>query len=190
MKKSLGAETIVAPTPVWIVCSYDAGGKPNGMTVAWGGVCCSKPPCVTASIRKATYSFASIMTRKAYTVNILSEEHLARVDYFGIASGRDHDKFSETGLTPVKSDLVEAPYIDEAALVLECTLAHTLEIGLHTMFIGEIMDAKGEESILDARGKPDISKIRPVVYTPKTRSYHGIGQYLGDAYTVGKSFKK
>lgn len=190
MKKSLGAETIIVPTPVWIVCSYDGGGNPNGMAVAWGGVCCSKPPSVTVSIRQATYSYAGIMARKAYTVNVLSEDHLARADYFGIASGREHDKFSETGLTPVKSELVDAPYIEEAALVLECKLVHTFDLGLHTMFVGEIIDAKAEESALDNRGRPDITKIRPVVYTPKARRYHGIGRYLGDAYTIGKSFKK
>jgi flavin reductase (DIM6/NTAB) family NADH-FMN oxidoreductase RutF len=190
MKKSIGAEPIIVPTPAWIICSYDGSGNPNGMAVAWGGVCCSKPPCVTVSLRKATYSFGSIMARKAYTVNVLSEEHLARIDYFGIASGREHDKFSETGLNPVKSELVDAPFIDEAALVLECKLAHSIELGLHTMFVGEIVDAKCEESALDDRKKPDICKIQPVIYTPKSRAYYGIGHYLGDAYSVGKSFKK
>jgi len=190
MKKSLGAETIVVPTPVWIVCSYDSDGKANGMAVAWGGVCCSQPPCITVSLRKATYSYASIISKKAYTVNILPDNHLAEADYFGIASGRDRDKFADTGLTPVKSTLVDAPYIDEATLVLECKLAHTFDIGLHTMFVGEIVDAKAETSVLDDRGRIDVKKVRPVIYTPKQRSYHGIGGYLGDAYTVGKSFKK
>ncbi len=190
MKKSLGAETIVVPTPVWIVCSYDVDGKANGMAVAWGGVCCSQPPCVTVSLRKATYSYGSIISRKAYTVNILPDSRLAEADYFGIASGRERDKFADTGLTAVKSTLVDAPYIEEAAMVLECRLAHTFDIGLHTMFVGEIIDAKAETSVLDERGRVDIKKVRPAIYTPKQRSYHGIGGYLGDAYIIGKPFKK
>jgi flavin reductase (DIM6/NTAB) family NADH-FMN oxidoreductase RutF len=190
MKKSLGAETIVVPTPVWLICSYDVDGKANGMAVAWGGVCCSRPPCVTVSLRKATYSYGSILAHKAYTVNVLSDDRLAEADYFGIASGRDRDKFADTGLTAVRSELVDAPYIREAAVVLECRLAHTFDIGLHTMFIGEIIDAKAEEAVLDDRNRIDIRKVKPAIYTPKQRSYHSIGGYLGDAYVVGKAFKK
>ncbi len=70
MKKSIGANTILYPTPVLIVGTYDKDGKPNGMTAAWGGICCSKPPCVTVSLRKATYSYGSIVESKAYTLSI------------------------------------------------------------------------------------------------------------------------
>ena len=94
MKKSLGAKTLIYPTPVWVVGTYDNEGKPNVMTAAWGGVCCSQPPCVGVSLRKATYSFGSIMERKAFTVNVPSDAHVREADYFGIASGRDSDKFS------------------------------------------------------------------------------------------------
>ena len=56
MKKSLGAKALVFTTPTWIIGTYDKNGKPNGATVAWGGIVCSKPPCVGISLRKATYS--------------------------------------------------------------------------------------------------------------------------------------
>ena len=55
MKKSMGAKTIVYPAPVLIVATYDKDGKANAMTAAWGGICCSKPPCVTVSLRKPDY---------------------------------------------------------------------------------------------------------------------------------------
>lgn len=109
MKKSMGPKTLIFPMPVWVVATYDKDGKPNAMTVAYGGVCCSDPPCVTVSLRKATYSYACIVSRKAYTVNVPSEAHVREADYFGIASGRSEDKVAATGLTPVKSDLVDAP---------------------------------------------------------------------------------
>ena len=54
MKKSIGAKTLLYPTPVLIVGTYDKTGKPNVMTVAWGGICCSAPPCVSISVREAT----------------------------------------------------------------------------------------------------------------------------------------
>jgi flavin reductase (DIM6/NTAB) family NADH-FMN oxidoreductase RutF len=190
MKKSLGAKTLAFPTPVWIVGSYDSDGKPNGMAVAWGGICCSKPPCVTVSLRKATYSYQCLVDRKAYTVSIFSESHIAEADYFGIASGRDRDKFADTGLTPVKSDLVDAPYIAEAPLVLECKVIHTHEIGLHTQFIGEILDVKVDEEILGENNLPDLNKVKPIIYAPTRYAYHGTGAYLGKAYDIGKKFGK
>jgi len=72
MKKSFGAKTLVYPTPVWIIGTYDKVGKPNAMTIAWGGICSSTPPCVAVSIRKATYTHGNIIERKAFTVNVLS----------------------------------------------------------------------------------------------------------------------
>ena len=68
MKKSLGPKTLIYPTPVWVVGTYDKEGKPNVMTIAWGGICCSKPPCVAISLRKATYSYGNIVERKAFTL--------------------------------------------------------------------------------------------------------------------------
>ncbi len=147
MKMSLGIGPLIFPTPAWVVGTYDKEGKPNAMTTAWGGICCSKPPCVGVSLQKIRYSYENIMARKAFTVNVPSETYVKEVDYFGVVSGRKVDKFAATGLTPVKSNLVDAPYIEEFPLVLECRVIHTIEIGLHTQFIGEIMDIKAEESV-------------------------------------------
>ena len=189
MKESLGPKTIVFPTPVFVVGTYDKEGKPNAMTVAWGGICCSRPPCVAVSLRKATYTYANIFERESFTVNIPSEAHLRVADYFGMASGKTEDKFATAGLQPVRSTLVDAPYIDEFLLVLECKLIHTLEIGLHTQFVGEILDVKADTSVLDARGTPEIEKVKAVLYAPEIRKYYGIGKFLGDAYSIGKGVK-
>ena len=130
MKKSLGAKTLALPAPAWLVGTYDKEGKPNLMTAVWGGICCSQPPCVYVSLRKATYTYGNIMSRKAFTVSVPSQEYVKEVDYIGIVSGRDGDKFTKTGMTPMKSDLVDAPYVKEFPLVLECKVIHTIEIGL------------------------------------------------------------
>jgi flavin reductase (DIM6/NTAB) family NADH-FMN oxidoreductase RutF len=190
MKKSIGANTIVYPTPVLIVGTYDATGKPNVMAVAWGGICCSDPPCVAIALRKATYTYGNIVLQKAFTVSIPSEKHARAADYFGIASGKNVNKFDVSGLTPVKSALVNAPYIEEFPLVLECKLIHQVEIGLHTQFIGEILDIKAEEGVLDEKGMPDIEKVRPFFYDPGVYAYYRIGEFLGEAFSIGKDLKK
>jgi flavin reductase (DIM6/NTAB) family NADH-FMN oxidoreductase RutF len=186
MKISFGAKPLVFPTPVWIVGSYDEEGKPNVMAAAWGGICCSRPPCVAVSLRKATYSYGNIVSRKAFTVGVPSEEHVREADYIGIVSGRDTDKFAAARLTPVRSALVDAPFVEEFPLVLECRLLHAIELGLHTQFVGEILDVKAEESARDANGRLDIEKVRPILFEPEVRTYHGVGRLLGNAYSIGK----
>ena len=189
MKKSIGAKTILYPTPVLIVGTYDKTGKANAMAAAWGGICCSKPPAVAVSLRKATYSYGNILERKAFTINITPEMYVKEADYFGIASGRTEDKFSSTGLTPVSSDLVDAPYVNEFPLVLECNLIHIIEIGLHTQFIGEVVDIKVDESVLGERKLPDIEKIKPILFDPAGRGYYSIGEYLGKAFSIGREIQ-
>lgn len=186
MKKSFGPKTLIFPTPVWCVGSYDGEGRPNIMTIAWGGICCSKPPCVTISLRKATYTYGNIMNRGAYTLSVPSEKDVQAADYFGMVSGRTVNKFEKTGLTPERSELVDAPYVAEFPMVLECKLIHHYEIGLHTHFVGEIFDVKIDDNVLNDDGHPDMEKIRPLVYSPEVQRYYGIGEFVGKAFDVGK----
>ncbi len=186
MKTSLGAKTFIYPAPVLVVGSYDKGGRANVMTASWGGICCSDPPCVAVSLRRATYSYANILERKAFTLSIPSEEYIKQIDYFGLVSGKTTDKFAATKLTPVKSKLVDAPYVKEFPLVLECKLLQAIDLGLHTQFVGEVMDVKAEETIIGNTGAIDIKKLKPMVFTPDTQDYYGIGGYLGKVFSAGK----
>jgi flavin reductase (DIM6/NTAB) family NADH-FMN oxidoreductase RutF len=189
-KKSLGAKTLAAPCPVWVIGSYDASGKPNVMTASWAAICCSRPPCVTVSLRKATYTYGNILASKAFTVNIPSENFAREAAYFGSVSGKDVDKFMACGLTPVKSDSVNAPYVKEFPLVIECRLKQTVELGLHTMFIGEIVDVKADESILNAGGAPEMAKLKPFLFAPGNSDFYGIGASIGSMEELGKPLKK
>lgn len=187
MKKSLGAKTIAYPAPVFVVGTYDREGKPNIMTAAWAGICSSKPACIAVALRSATYSHGNILERRAFTINIPSENFARESDYAGIASGRNTDKFAATSLTPVKSDLVDAPYVKEFPVIIECKMLHVLDLGLHTQFIGEILDVKADESVLGENEFPDIEKVKPLIFAPGSRTYHGIGQFLGNAFSIGKN---
>jgi len=190
MKKSIGVNTLAYPNPVWCVGSYDAEGKPNVMTIAWGGICCSKPVAVTISLRKATYTYGSIKARGAYTISVPSAKFVAEADYFGIASGKNTDKFRDTGLTPVRSDKVDAPYVGEFPLNLECIVIHTLEIGLHTQFIGEIVGIKADEDILNNKDIPLMEKVAPFVYGNGLHEYWSLGETIGHGFDIGRKFKK
>ena len=186
MKKSIGSKTIVFPTPVFIVGTYDQDAKPNAMAVAWGGICCSDPAALSISLREATYTYANILARKAFTISIPSEKYIKEADYCGIVSGRTENKFTSTGLTPVKSELVDAPYIKEFPFILECSLLQTVKIGLHTLFVGQIKDVKADAAVMAKEGFPDIEKIKPLIFNPANRTYYGVGKYLGDAFSICK----
>ena len=186
MKQSLGAKTIACPSPVWVVGTYDRNGQPNMMTASWAGICCSKPPALAVSLRKATYTYQNMIDSMAFTVNVPSAKFVREVDFVGIASGKNTDKFKETGLTPVKSEQVNAPYIREFPLIVECTLLHTHEIGLHTQFIGEIVDVKAEAAVIAEDGKADMTKIDPFVFSATNRTYYAMGSAIGKAFSIGK----
>lgn len=187
MKTSLGPKPMIYPTPVYVVGTYDAGGRPNVMTVAWGGICCSKPPCVAISVRKATYTYANLVERKAFTISLPSRDDVVAADYLGIASGRDVDKFAAAGLTPVRSDLVDAPYVAEFPLVLECKIVHVAELGLHTLFVGEILDVKVEDKCLNADAKVTAELVQPFSWAPSDNAYYALGDKLGKGFSVGKA---
>ncbi|MCK5242408.1 flavin reductase family protein [bacterium] len=190
MKRSLGAQTLLYPTPVLVIGTYSQDGKPNAMTVAWGGICSSDPPSVAISVRPARLTYENIRARKAFTVNIPSVTYANEADFFGVAPGRNKDKFAATGLIPVKSELVDAPYIQEFPLILECSLLHTFDLGAHTQFVGEILDVKAEDKVLNHQGHPDVALVNPFVYCPDNNmNYHSIGKIIGRSFSMGQSIK-
>ena len=138
-------------------------------------------PCARRPIPTATSS-RERRSRSAFR----SEDHVKPADYFGVVSGRDTDKFAATGLTPVKSELVDAPYVKEFPLIVECRLAHVFELGLHTQFVGEVVDVKADESVMSGGKLVDIKKVKPFSFAPDTQGYYGIGNFLGQAFSIGK----
>ena len=128
------------------------------------------------------------MERKAFTISVAAETDVAKVDYCGITSGRNTDKFAVCGYTPVKSALVDAPYVAECPLVIECKIVHIQELGVHTMFVGEVLDVKVEEAAMK-NGTPDATAIKPIIFAPEDRHYYGLGADLGQAFAIGKELK-
>ncbi|MFO7696385.1 MAG: flavin reductase family protein [Anaerolineae bacterium] len=185
-KRSLGPRTLLYPAPVLLVGTYDAEGRPNIMTAAWGGICCSRPPCIYVSLRAATLTHSLIVAGGCYTVSIPSAGLIQQADHAGIASGRDENKFEALGLTDVQASHVQAPYVDECPVVLECRLVTTLELGSHTQFVGEVIDVRVDEQVLGEDGAPLIERIQPVLFDTGGRKYYGVGELLGDAFSIGR----
>ena len=190
-KRSLGAHPLLYPLPVYLVATYDADGKPNVMAAAWGGICSSDPLSLTVSVRPERWTHDALLVRKAFTVCIASEDMVVAADYVGIASGRRYDKFPVAGFTPVRAEKVDAPYIAECPVILECSLTQTVTLGVHTMMIGAILDVKANEDCLDDSSTfPEISKVSPLIYDSGSRRYYGVGRLVGPAFSIGKVLLK
>ncbi|TET68333.1 MAG: flavin reductase family protein [Candidatus Zixiibacteriota bacterium] len=188
-KREVKPQTILIPLPAVMVSCALPEGRPNIITVAWVGVACSEPPMISIGIRKTRYSHKIISESGEFVINIASEDQLKAVDFCGVVSGKDLDKFKEAGLTPLKAKRVNVPLIKECPINLECSVRYTLELGSHDLFIGEILATHMDEEVLDNAGRPDIAKLKPFVYCTKAHEYWGgFSKMLAEyGFTRGKT---
>lgn len=184
-KQSWKPGNMLYPLPVVMVSCSDGKGKDNIITVAWAGTVCTNPPMVSVSIRPERYSYHMIRETKEFVINLTTEELAFAVDYCGVKSGKEIDKFKETGLTREKADIVNAPMIREAPVSIECRVTDILELGSHHMFLGEVAAVHADEAYMDENNRFDLNRARPIVYSHG--EYLGTGKKLG---TFGYSVKK
>ncbi len=189
MKVKMKADDILFPAPALVIGTYGEDFRANAMTVAWAGICSSEPPCIMISIRESRKTYENIKLHKAFTVNVPDFKHAAEVDYFGLVSGREEDKFEQSGLTPSKSG-VDAPLIEEFPFALECNLKESFEVGSHIMVVGEIVNIQVDESCVEKNGKIDVRKIDPLILNTAENEYLSIGERTFPAFEPGLKFKK
>lgn len=179
-EKKLEIQTplIMAPVPVVLVaCAHEELGY-NLLTIAWCGVDCSKPEMIHVSIRPGRYSYRMIKESGCFTVNIPTADLTRQVDLCGVVSGKDGDKFERAELTPLPASKVQAPLVAECPVNIECEVREVLELGVHHMFIGEVV-AKHASAELVTGGKLDLTDLPLITYV------NGEYRVLGDV--VGRS---
>ena len=187
---SLGPQAFLSPAPVLLVGTYDEAGQPNIMTAAWGGLCCSQPPCLSVSLRRSSWTCRSLQQKQAFTVSIPSRNMVGQADFAGLVSGRQEEKFKTLGLTPRAGEHVDAPFVAECPVVLELLLRRSLELGSHIQFVGEIMDVKVNRNCLTPEGLPDPARIDALSFAPLTKEYYAVGEFVARAFAVGKTVKR
>ena len=189
MKQSIGKKPAIMPTPVLIIGTYDSSGKANAMTAAWGGVCSSEPLSISFSVQRTRHTHTALMEKKECTISIPSAAYVKEADYFGVVSGKTTDKFVVTGLTPVKSEKVNAPYVGEFPIVIECRITQVAQVGVHDLFIAEVVDVLLDSECLSPDGKVDLSTVSWIFYNPLERTYQKTGDLLMQAFTAQNLFK-
>ncbi len=184
-KKSVGVKGYIMPKPALVIGSYSKDGEPDIMTAAWTGIANSNPLSIAVSLQRTRQTYENILATGCFTVNVPSEKFVVETDYVGNISGRDEDKFKKLGLTPVKGDYVNAPYIGEFPIVIECEVTDTFHLGSHVQFIGKVIDTKVDVNLLNDRGQVDIEKLKPVIF--EESFYYGYGKRLAKPFDVYKT---
>lgn len=186
MRKNFGAKPYTYPQPVFILAAYGEDGTPCAMNAAWGGI--SEGDEISMCISAGHKTTKNILARGAFTVSMADKAHLAACDYVGIVSGNSvPDKFARAGFHAVKSEFVDAQLISELAVALECRLrSYDPET---CRLVGEIVNVSVDDSVLDADGNVDVTKMAPITFDPFNNTYVVLGGVAGKAFSAGKALK-
>lgn len=178
--RAIGPTPYLSPVPAVLVGCADPGRGlgPNLITVAWAGVCCSRPPMLSISLRKERHSYGLIRQTGEFTVNLVSEALLHAADYCGVKSGRDLDKFEALGLHAIAAPLLSyAPALAESPAFLCCRVKDVYPLGSHELFLAEILQVCVQESYFTGSGSIDEKAMGLVGYVHG--KYRALGRELG-----------
>lgn len=162
-KRILKGSTALYPVPAALITCSDGNGKKNIVTLAWVGTVCSDPPMVAIGVRPTRHSYQMIKDSGEFVVNLPRADQVNETDYCGMYSGRDVDKFEQTGLTAIPASQVKAPLIAECPVALECKVRQTLSLGSHDVFIGEVVAVQADEDVMSGQ-RLDPAKLSPLAY--------------------------
>lgn len=153
--------------------------KSNITTLAWQTPVSHRPKLICICMHKNHFSHSLIEKSKEFVVNVPSRDLIDKVHYCGTISGREVDKFKQTGLTPLRAKFVHAPLIKECIAHLECKLIKLYPGGDHSIFLAQVIRAVAERDIFDGK----LMRLD----NPRAQTLHHLGE---DIYMVsGKLIK-
>jgi flavin reductase (DIM6/NTAB) family NADH-FMN oxidoreductase RutF len=170
--------TLIYPLPAVLVSCGASPEEYNMLTIAWTGTVCTNPPMCYISVRKERHSYDIIRRTGEFAINLTTEDMARATDWCGVRSGRDHNKWEATGLTPMDNSHVAAPLIAESPLSICCKVREVKELGSHDMFIADVVGIEADTRYIDPEtGKFSLDKARPIVYSHG--EYFKLGEMIG-----------
>lgn len=188
MKKQIKITEAIFPMPVLLISTFNEDGTVNVMNAAWGTML--ERDMVALNLTETHKTVQNIKARKGFAVHIADARHAAEADLFGVASGNKvADKFAKSGLTYVKSDIVDAPIINELPLAMECEFVEFQSDATGIGVIGKVLRTSVEEACLKD-GKVDIDSLEAICFDPFTHGYYKVGGRVGEAFKDGLALLK
>lgn len=188
MRKSLNITEGIFPMPVLMVATYNEDGSVNVMNAAWGTM--QERGTVALNLTETHKTVKNIKARGAFTVSIADAAHVVEADYFGVESGNKvSNKFENSGLTASKSELIDAPVINEFPLCLECKFIEYQDGEYGCGVIGKVVKVTADESVM-VDGRVDMSLVNAIAFDPYTHGYYKVTERVGEAFKDGLRLKK
>jgi len=169
---------MVYPLPAALISCGDINGKMNLLTVSWLGTLCTDPPMCYISVRPERYSHDIIKQSGEFVINLTTTDIAEATDWCGVKSGRDHDKFKESGLTPASASKVKCPVVAEAPISIECVVKEINSLGSHDMFIADVVNIMADDRFIDPEtGAFSLAASGIMAYSHGT--YYSLGKRIG-----------
>jgi flavin reductase (DIM6/NTAB) family NADH-FMN oxidoreductase RutF len=176
----MGAKTVwkagnmAAPAPAALVSCRSAGGVANLITIAWCGNINTNPAMLSISVQPCRHSHAMLVETGEFVVNLPSRAQAKVVDFCGVVSGRDTDKWAATGLTPIPINGVSCPAVLETPINIACAVAQRIPLGSHDLFLARVVSMSVNSDLVDASGRFRLERADLLCYAH------------GDYYVLGK----
>ena len=187
-KIKIGPQPLLYPMPALLV-GANVEGKPNFMTVAWGGIACGEPAMISVAIRHPRYTLKGMKENMTFSVNVPSTDQVKETDYCGITTGAKADKVKTCKFKVFYGKLESVPMIEQCPVNMECKIEHMLDLGSHVLVIGKIEEVYVSGNCF-TDDRPDVKKIRPLIWTTVPANvYQGLGGVVGKAFSIGREIK-
>lgn len=178
--------TQIYPLPAVIVTCGNSPQNWNMLTIAWTGTICSEPPMCFISVRPERFSYPLLIENMEFTINLTTVAMAKVTDWVGVRSGQHHNKWKETGLTPLPGETVASPTLSESPLSIECRVKEILNIGTHDMFIADVLNVRVDTAFMNEEtGRFELEKADMLAYMHG--HYFSLGDIIGK---FGFSVKK
>ena len=153
---------VMHPQHTILLTCINGNGKTNIMTIAWYTPVSFDPPLVAISISPERHSYGMIRETGEFVINIPTMDLVKETLFCGRRSGKQHDKFKETGLTPLPSKRVKPPIIKECVAHVECKLLKQMTVGDHEILVGEVLAAYANEGFFN--DGYNLHKVSPIFH--------------------------
>lgn len=189
MKQNWKPGTTIYPLPAVLVSCGSSPEEYNLLTVSWVGTICTNPPMCYISVRPERHSYEILRKNMEFVINLTTVEMAKETDWCGVTSGKNYNKFEHTGFTPHRAQIVQAPYVEESPLCIECKVREIISLGSHDMFIADVVNLLADEKYIDpATGAFDMQKANLLVYSHG--HYYEMGKEIGNfGWSVQKKNK-
>lgn len=187
MKTEIKTTEAIFPMPVLLISTFNDDGTADVMNAAWGTMLDRDK--VALNLTETHKTVQNIKSRKGFVIHIADARHIVEADYFGIVSGnKEPDKFAKSGLTFTKSELVDAPVINELPIAMECEFIEYQNDENGMGVIGKVVRTSAEETVMK-NGKVDIDLLEAIAFDPYTHGYYKVSERVGEAFKDGLKLK-